>query len=163
MPIVKSKKKVKAPVAKKTAKTVVKAKGVPLAKLLRSTPNETTIDAAAVKIIDKKAGMSKHGIPTYGFITKSPKPTTQHKPPRHKTLVRLIPGTKDRLWVRCSCEDFTFRWEYALTQNGASNIKYSNGAAAVVTNPNNVPGVCKHLYKILSRRSTLRTLQSLDK
>lgn len=50
--------------------------------------------------------------------------------------------------VSCSCKDFLFRIEYALTQGGNSEIKYSNGQPANVTNPTNKKYMCKHLVAI---------------
>lgn len=51
--------------------------------------------------------------------------------------------------VSCSCEDFKYRWEYALKQSDNSVIKHSNGQPAVITNPTNVKGCCKHIIKIM--------------
>lgn len=84
------------------------------------------------------------------------------KPPRsNKTQkvftqwIRLYPQegpgvrspASQRAWVRCSCEYFMFNCEYALTKNGSASIKYSNGQPARMTNPSNIPYLCKHLYK----------------
>jgi hypothetical protein len=54
-----------------------------------------------------------------------------------------------RVIVSCDCEFFMFYSEYALSTWGAARIKYSNGEAAVVRNPGNLPLVCKHLVKLL--------------
>jgi hypothetical protein len=49
--------------------------------------------------------------------------------------------------VSCTCERFKYTWEWALHQKRASLIHWSNGEPPHEKNPNNIPGVCKHLYK----------------
>lgn len=48
-----------------------------------------------------------------------------------------------------NCESYMFTWEYANWTWGASKILYSNGDPAVVKNPGNKPGVCKHLVELI--------------
>jgi len=52
--------------------------------------------------------------------------------------------------VHCNCPDYAFRMEYANREIGASDIVVSNGAAPVITNPNEKPGLCKHILGLLS-------------
>lgn len=52
--------------------------------------------------------------------------------------------------VQCDCPDYIFRMEYANKRIGAADIVGSNGAAPVETNPNENPGICKHLMGLIS-------------
>lgn len=78
------------------------------------------------------------------------------KPRKHDQEIRIVQGgTKasdplTTLSVSCDCEGFCFVWEYALHRHGASPIKYSNGQPPHVTNGSLHPGICKHLYVILT-------------
>jgi hypothetical protein len=50
-------------------------------------------------------------------------------------------------WVSCSCPNFLFVAEYALAKHGSSRIEYSNGKRPVITNPREIPFLCKHIYR----------------
>jgi len=73
--------------------------------------------------------------------------------------------TNNDVKVRCSCEDF--RWRFA-TYNHKDNSLYGNSPEAYAkktdrpsVNPTNSPGVCKHLIKLkkeLEREDFFRTL-----
>lgn len=52
--------------------------------------------------------------------------------------------------VSCDCKDFLYRHEVALHSHGASDIKFSNGADPVKTNPGKKPAVCKHILTALN-------------
>jgi len=45
----------------------------------------------------------------------------------------------------CSCPDYKFRWETANHRQNASQILFSNGEAPIMTNPRELPSLCKHL------------------
>jgi hypothetical protein len=53
--------------------------------------------------------------------------------------------------LSCSCDDFWSTFEWALAQQGAARIEYSNGERPVIRNPSALPGACKHLYKLGER------------
>lgn len=53
------------------------------------------------------------------------------------------------VFISCDCEDWCYRWEYACATYGATRIMYGNGAPPVITNPQEVPGCCKHLVALL--------------
>ena len=55
------------------------------------------------------------------------------------------PAYTGRPVVSCTCEDFVFRCEYALTQWKVSVIRYGNGDPAGIKNLMNAPYVCKHI------------------
>ena len=61
----------------------------------------------------------------------------------------------DRLMceVDCGCPDYKFRWAYANNKNDAGPIGFNslnknNGSPSRVTNPQNRPGLCKHLLAL---------------
>jgi hypothetical protein len=76
------------------------------------------------------------------------------KPQTYQTTVYATEQAKRlhvaKLKVACSCDAHVF-WggEYALAKRGAADIKYGNGDAPVVRNPNNIPWACKHIAKAL--------------
>lgn len=74
---------------------------------------------------------------------------------RHKFWIKRY-GTGPRAKIRalCSCENFTYQWEVALTRKQSAVRFKSNGMRPVVTNPLMRPGVCKHLLAAL--KTTMR-------
>lgn len=46
--------------------------------------------------------------------------------------------------VGCDCERYKFFWNYALLQRDAAVRDRTNGEPPVVTNPEEIPGICKH-------------------
>jgi len=55
--------------------------------------------------------------------------------------------------VDCDCQDYRYRWAWSNKQRGASKVgpQSMNGAenrAPRVTNPNNIPGLCKHILAL---------------
>lgn len=57
------------------------------------------------------------------------------------------PSLDNPTFVKCQCPYFLYHCEYALARVGSSEIDYSNGKRPLITNPNNIPYLCKHLYK----------------
>lgn len=51
--------------------------------------------------------------------------------------------------LSCSCPDFMYTYEYALTRKGASSIKYCDGTPPVERNIRGIPGACKHLIHLM--------------
>lgn len=61
-------------------------------------------------------------------------------------------------WVKCSCPFFRFNVEYALAKAGSSELDYIyksldgspnrlKNPKPAITNPREIPYLCKHLYK----------------
>jgi hypothetical protein len=80
--------------------------------------------------------------------------STRSAVPHKVTIIGMDPdqpkvAKQKKILVECDCEDHTFTWEYALWTWGAAKIKKSNGEPAVVKNPGNYPGQCKHVYRVL--------------
>lgn len=150
------------PVAAEKPKRVTKAeqvirdrseKGLSLKGLLRSTPPYVKMKSRDEVVIKKytPGGRTKGGHPAITAICIS---NTHRAPVRHKlsiigldTDVKAVSRQKSVL-VSCDCEDFMYTWEYALSTWGAARIKYCNGEPAVVKNPGNYPGMCKHLVAV---------------
>lgn len=132
-----------------------------VAKNAKDQKNSSVARSKLVSVIKRFSGSSGTGVATLRFATKSKFPTTAHIPPQHDTLVKLVsPG---KVWVHCGCEDFVYRWEYALAQQGASSIINGNGEPAVTRNPANIPGACLHVYKVLGLMSTMKRLTEVQK
>jgi hypothetical protein len=128
-------------------------KGLSLMKLMKSTPPYVKMksrDEVVVKKFDPQA-RTKGGYPA---ITSACVSMVNRAPKLHKQTIIGMDKTggkvssQKRVNVSCSCEDFCFTWEYALWTWGAAKIKYCNGEPAVVKNPGNYPGMCKHLTKV---------------
>lgn len=137
--------------------------GVALKTLIGNTPRNIRRNAKGVSIVKNKKGLTNRGNPQIVFTTLSiePGPTTNKVPQKHDSVVRMLHPKEPRLWCHCSCEYFLFHLEYALWKHKASAIVHGNGNPAVVTNPNNIPYLCKHLYKVLRRETTVKQLKKL--
>ena len=132
------------------------AKGLSLTKLWRSTPayfkNKARDDD--VKLKSYKLTKTKGGMPA--IVAKAT--SMAQRPPRRVHTCSVIGLDKEvpqlssqkRVLVSCDCESYMFTWEYANWTWGAARILYSNGDPAVVKNPGNKPGVCKHLVELIS-------------
>lgn len=128
-------------------------KGLSLRALLKSTPPYVKMKARDEVVVKKytPGGHTKGGHPAVTGICVS---MTRKVPVRHKLSIIGLDkdistvGRQKRVIVSCDCEDFLYTWEYALSTWGAARIKYSNGEPAVVKNPGNYPGMCKHLVEV---------------
>ena len=150
--------KVASPRATKTAGK----QGITTRQLLNATPAKYHENAKHVRVTGESAGLSKSGRPQIIFRTRSKNPTTNRKPENHRTVVRLMDRGRKRLWVSCTCENFMYFWEYALAQIGASSILFGNGEPPVIMNPSMRTGGCKHVIRVLQRKSTVDKLVKLD-
>lgn len=83
-----------------------------------------------------------------GFVIKTKTRDTK-KMRRYECVVAsktTLPVHRSRkVFVSCNCDRFLYYYEYALTQHGASEIKYSNGRFPVEKNPTLIPSACKHI------------------
>jgi hypothetical protein len=111
--------------------------------ILRKTSSDRVQRAEEVKIIKVKSGKSKSTgnakIIGEGFSI------TQKGRTKYTTSLEVL---KKGVMVSCSCDDFAYRFEYALHKKGAAELKYSNGDPPIDTNPSLIPGCCKHLVKL---------------
>lgn len=79
-------------------------------------------------------------------------------------FVDYTKNLKSSVWVSCQCDYYKYHLEYVNAKLGASDHIYAWQQPPVVTNPNMVPGACKHILAILDdalRRT--RQYAKLDK
>ncbi len=128
--------------------------GLEISELRLNTPHEIKKRANSVNIqtIGKCATIKSANEVCSNILT-----CTSENNRIHSQEIRF--NKQGLFWVSCDCEDFMYRWEYALSLYGATDIINSNGEPAKIRNPNNRPGVCKHIYKILSN---MRVINLLD-
>lgn len=126
-----------------------------LKQLMARTDAERKQRAQYVKILKLKAGYTSHG---QGFVSaqtysrfkvdQSGKLVRNTEPTKYVSVIVFL-NRKLQCKVACSCDDNMFRWEFANSEKGASEIEYSNGQPPVVTNPAYKPGLCKHLVALV--------------
>lgn len=128
-----------------------------LKQLVRNTDPGRKQRALYVKILGLKIGHLRSGL---GYVACKSRSTHRvneagklvrvSNPTQHITVITFI-DKKLNVHCACSCEDNTFRWEYANTQKGASEIEYSNGAPPTTTNPQLRNSLCKHMMSLVER------------
>jgi len=124
--------------------------------LYRRTSDERKYLAQFVRLKDMKSGHLPDGSGFVAAHTSSikrldrdgflvPVPASDRN-----TYVSAIVFIDKKLNVKvgCSCLDNTFRAEFANHKHGAADIYYSNGQPARITNPKNLPFLCKHLVAL---------------
>ena len=128
-----------------------------LKQLFKRTDEGRMQRARYVKLVGLKTGHLRSGL---GYVAS--KSMTTHKvnekgklvkvqdPRPHITVITFI-DKKLNVHCACSCEDNTFRWEFANTQKNAAEIEYSNGAPPSTTNPNLRNSLCKHMVALVER------------
>lgn len=78
---------------------------------------------------------------------------------RHQGYIKFLkpasprPLEQVKCVVDCDCQDYRYRWAWSNKQRGSSRVgpQSMNGAfnqAPRVTNPRNIPGLCKHLLAL---------------
>jgi hypothetical protein len=63
---------------------------------------------------------------------------------------------ESKVWVRCNCEYFLYHCEVANAETDNANVEYSNGKFPVITNPQGIGHLCKHLLAALSKGALLK-------
>lgn len=128
-----------------------------LKQLVRRTDIGRTQRARYVKLVGMKTGYLRSGL---GYVAS--KSQTTHKlnargrlvkvenPTQHVTVITFI-DKKLNVHCACSCEDNTFRWEFANAVKDAAEIEYSNGAPPTTTNPMLRNSLCKHMLALVDR------------
>jgi len=98
-------------------------------------------------------------------VTKIPKQRARvhvvqiNFPPRYEGKFNACKDIK----VDCNCERFLFTWNYALNQVGAAIKDRTNGDAPDITNPGQVPGICKHGLVMLEAMKKINPVWPLNK
>ncbi len=84
-------------------------------------------------------------------VTKMPKQRVRY----HKVRVQMPKTFKGRfidckdVKIDCDCERYVFVWNYALVQKNAAIKDRTNHEPPEITNPQGLPGACKHLLVVL--------------
>lgn len=130
---------------------MVNTKGMKLRKLIRYSPRLMHNNAQYVRILTIKKATTRSGLQAYLGVVRTHDPD-RDKPPRKRNVSIIgletdsgLPITRQRCLVQCDCENFAFTWEYANAAHNASRLLFSNGMYPSFTNPELVPGACKHL------------------
>lgn len=125
-----------------------------LSRLLKLSVPSRKANSTLVKVVGYKEGRDKKGFAVAMAKTYSDQIYSdgRRKPAKDKTKyvskVTFV-DAKLNVHVSCSCPDYVFAgWEYANAQKGAGKILFGNGEAPTEKNPNNRPGLCKHLIKL---------------
>lgn len=109
--------------------------------ILRTTPANRFNSANHVKI--SKVKVSRRGGVPVKAVSKS---SSTGSSVSYESEIQFLTGNNVKL--SCSCDDFLFRFEYALYRKGAADIRHSNGEPPEVRNPSFTPGCCKHLIAL---------------
>ena len=103
------------------------------------------------------------GISFSGFLDELQKETKRSGKLELREVIRALVNSfnKDNVYIKCSCPDFKYRFNYWATKNdivlGQGEIRPSN-----ITNPDdNLGPACKHIYLILSNTSWLLKIASV--
>ena len=127
-----------------------------LRELVDNTPSSIRKRSKHLRMYWRVKGEQRNGYRLYKMHCKPPRTDKSHKVftqwirvyhTRGKSL-RAI--QKSKVWVRCSCQFFLYTLEVVLSKSGTTTIKYSNGDDPETRNPQNVPYLCKHLYKAMA-------------
>jgi hypothetical protein len=139
----------------KASKNIPKPKGMTCDELLLSaTPNvkaKAKEDQVTVTSLVKRNNFIYSTTLTYDN-SKSPPQVRKHK--QYIQYFDLEkdggkPFSKSKIKVSCTCDFHKYYLEYALTKEGASWIKFSNGEFPIVRNPKLKKTICKHMYVLL--------------
>ena len=118
--------------------------------IMKFCPQQRRKLSTEVKIVATKL-RKKNGYPMFLAKTRSLTDAKGRPVPAGRANVYLTSVEiyeKRQVIVSCSCDDWTFFWEFACNKKGAARIEYSNGEPPKEKNVNLVPGCCKHLYKV---------------
>lgn len=129
-------------------------KGISIRQVFRSTPANRFTMADKVRLVGVKIGKSR----TMGVPKAICQAYTPGAPVKYNVALTFTSG--DKCVLSCSCDDFMYRWEYALAKKGGAEMKFGPGDPPVATNPTLIAGCCKHiiaLYNKLQADGTLPT------
>jgi len=141
-------------VVEQPPETDLSRRGLSLRRLLMNTPRiRKEVGQYEVTIKKFKKQKTKTGLTALTAIANHKDPFMPNKTVKDRPVYiigldsQTQPVTKQkRVMVSCNCEDFVFHGaEYACALHGAARIIYGNGEPAHMTNPHNVPFLCKHL------------------
>ncbi len=128
-----------------------------LDQIARRTNNFRRMGSKFVRFTDTKKGYLSNG---NGYIAAASYSThridsagrayVNQQPSKYVTVFEFL-DTQLHVNISCSCEDNTYRWEWALWNRGAAEIEYSNGDAPDIRNPTYKAACCKHAYALYQK------------
>lgn len=128
-----------------------------LPQIIKKTRRLQLMGAKYVRIKQVKKGWDSQG---RGFIACSSysthiinqygNPVKNENPKQYVTVFTFL-DTKLHVLISCSCPDFLYRREVALTNKGAAEIEYSNGEQPTTTNPSLTANCCKHCVALYEK------------
>lgn len=128
-----------------------------LKEFMRRTDGDRKARAQYVRIVGMKTGHLKSGLgyvacKSYSThrVNQQGKLVRTSNPNQHVTVLTFI-DKKLHVYAACSCEDNTFRWEWANAQKNAAEIEYSNGEPPSTTNPAHRASLCKHMVALVNK------------
>ena len=131
-------------------------KGISIKQILRNRTADVINLGREIIVESEQRGKSGKGFPTYRVMCwhRDPLRPFATRRDHEVTVVGLDNQTdpissQNKVYVSCDCEDWVFRWEYAVAKRGGTRVLYGNGDAPVMTNPTEVAGCCKHLSHVL--------------
>lgn len=158
-----------------TPETKVAQKGMSLTAILRSTPPYVKNKAKPVILRKLTKPWTTGGYRAIQALAYDTSPTSEelHKvtiigiddksSPKTGLKKKDIPpvSQQKKVIVDCDCDDFKFRWEYALWVHGAAKIRRSNGEPAVFTNPSNYPSACIAKGELVQTNKGLKPIETI--
>lgn len=129
-----------------------------LSTILKSTPRRWIRGLSSVRVLSQRTltFRSMDSISALVKIYKTLDEAGKSPPIRtHKIIVsrkeKNVPFYMNKsIMVFCDCEDFMYRWEFALFSRKATFLIRSDGNPPGETNPMLTPGACRHVAKMLS-------------
>ena len=123
--------------------------GLSIRQLIRLTDVGRRDRSEVVKLTAMKVKRNADGMPMVMAKTRTyANPKTGAPVPKTEghTYISAFEVYGKHVLCSCSCDDFMYRFEYALWKHGAARLEYSNGEPPTSTNPSKLPCLCKHLY-----------------
>lgn len=131
------------------------AVGISIRKILRSTSHDVIAFAREIVIEKVQRLKTPKGLPAVRVQCWHRDPL---RPAAQKRLHEVtVFGREDQskpisrqnqVFCSCDCEDWVYRWEYAVARQGGTKIMYGNGEPPLMTNPTYSPGCCKHIAAV---------------
>lgn len=127
--------------------------GLPLREMLRETTSRTKqlMREGDVTVVGLRASKTGRVIYSQTVTRHKTKPPTSYKQAvRNEDKAAPTFSKSRRLKVYCTCPRFKFAHDWTLHQEEASDLKFSIDEPSLITNPQQLHGVCKHLLSLFN-------------
>ena len=130
--------------------------GMSLTEILRKCQRVDIDGSKSVAVVEDGVRQSRNK--QLVLTTKTRIPPGESKQRYHYHNLRIYPVERGytgslmacpAVKVSCDCERHKFVYEIALWKRGAADVIYSNGKMPTETNPQLIPGCCKHLIQAI--------------